>query len=108
MLTQDPRMLEYRRRTEAIQAVARERVSIARELHDIVAHSVTAMMPQSVAARRAVRPNPDLTEETLTEVDCRGITLPVAPRSLRRVGAGSRNVGYRRRQQEVRTSASGA
>jgi signal transduction histidine kinase len=81
MLTQDPRMLEYRRRTEAIHAVTRERVSIAREPHDIVAHSVTVMMLQSVAARRAVRPNPDLAEETLTNVDDLGITLSVAPRS---------------------------
>ncbi|MFC5823808.1 sensor histidine kinase [Nonomuraea insulae] len=66
-------MLDYRRQMEAAQAVAGERVRIARELHDIVAHSVTVMMLQSATAARAVRTAPDRAEEALAEVDGLGL-----------------------------------
>lgn len=46
------RELELERRTSAEQAVALDRIAIARELHDVVAHHVSVMSIQAAAARR--------------------------------------------------------
>lgn len=46
-------------------AVAEERVRIARELHDIVAHGVSLMTIQIAAARRVAGRNPDSATESL-------------------------------------------
>ncbi|MDA8045599.1 MAG: histidine kinase [Actinomycetota bacterium] len=46
-------------------AVAEERVRIARELHDIVAHGVSLMTIQIAAARRVAAKNPDSASESL-------------------------------------------
>ncbi|HWE54954.1 MAG TPA: histidine kinase [Acidimicrobiales bacterium] len=46
-------------------AVAEERVRIARELHDIVAHGVSLMTIQIAAARRVAVKNPDSSAESL-------------------------------------------
>jgi signal transduction histidine kinase len=46
-------------------AVAEERVRIARELHDIVAHGVSLMTIQIAAARRVASKNPDSATESL-------------------------------------------
>ena len=48
------RELELERRTSAEQAVALDRIAIARELHDVVAHHVSVMGIQAAAARRLV------------------------------------------------------
>ncbi|NUS63939.1 MAG: sensor histidine kinase [Saccharothrix sp.] len=50
--------LEFRRRVEAHEAVMGERTRIARELHDIVAHSVTVMVLQAAGARRLLDSDP--------------------------------------------------
>jgi signal transduction histidine kinase len=47
---------EARREAEARAAVAEERARIARELHDVVAHSVSVMTVQAAGVRRLLRP----------------------------------------------------
>lgn len=49
--------------------VAEERVRIARELHDIVAHSVTLMTVQVAAARRVAKNKPEEADEALASVE---------------------------------------
>lgn len=52
------RELELERRTSAAQAVALDRIAIARELHDVVAHHVSVMGIQAAAARRLLDRDP--------------------------------------------------
>ncbi|WP_272125260.1 sensor histidine kinase [Streptomyces sp. HD] len=61
--------LEYRRQAEAREAVTSERTRIARELHDIVAHSVTVMMLQAAVAKKTMRTDPDQAGQALSAVD---------------------------------------
>jgi signal transduction histidine kinase len=53
-------------------AVHEERASIARELHDIVAHSVSVMLVGVRGARDVLRSSPDAAEETLARVERSG------------------------------------
>jgi signal transduction histidine kinase len=53
-------------------AVHEERAAIARELHDIVAHSVGVMLLGVRGARDALRTEPGLAEETLERVEASG------------------------------------
>ena len=63
------RELELERRTSATQAVALDRLSIARELHDVVAHHVSVMGLQAAAARMSLDQNPVAAKEALTVVE---------------------------------------
>ncbi|MEV6595280.1 sensor histidine kinase [Actinoplanes sp. NPDC051346] len=51
------------------QAVLSERVRIARELHDVVAHHVSVMGIQASASRRAMDRNPELARTALTAIE---------------------------------------
>lgn len=53
----------------AENAVSVERLRIARELHDIVAHSVTIMVLHAAGARRVVGTDPDRAAESLTTIE---------------------------------------
>lgn len=53
-------------------AVAEERVRIARELHDVVAHGVSLMTIQIAAARRVATKDPDSATDSLTAAEQTG------------------------------------
>ena len=56
-------------RTEAVRA---ERDRIAREMHDVIAHSISAMVVQTAAAQDLVRTDPDRAEQALADVAATG------------------------------------
>lgn len=61
--------LEASREENARRAVMDERVRIAREIHDVVAHHVSVMGVQAGAARRAVKVDPDRAEGPLRAIE---------------------------------------
>lgn len=63
---------EAQRDAEAQRAVAEERARIARELHDIVAHSMSVMVVQASGARRAMHRDPAATEQALAAIEATG------------------------------------
>ncbi len=63
------RRLERRGAAEARLAVALERRRMARELHDIVGHTVTIMMLQAAGARRLMSADPARADAALGAVD---------------------------------------
>jgi len=68
-LAERTRQLEESREANARQAVMDERVRIARELHDVVAHHVSLMGVQAAAARRVLAKQPDKAEAMLTAIE---------------------------------------
>jgi signal transduction histidine kinase len=65
---------EQQRRHEAAvaAATAAERASIARELHDIVAHTVSVIVIQSQAGGRALPDRPDVAAQVLSTIESSG------------------------------------
>ncbi|WP_424937029.1 MULTISPECIES: sensor histidine kinase [Bacteria] len=61
--------LEREREVNAAQAVALDRVRIARELHDVVAHHVSVMGVQAGAARLTVDRDPAAAKRILVDVE---------------------------------------
>jgi signal transduction histidine kinase len=72
-------------------AAQQERASIARELHDIVAHSVTVMLLGVRGARDVVRTAPEVAEDTLRGVER---TAEESIAELRRILAVLRSPDY--------------
>jgi signal transduction histidine kinase len=72
MLLRRARRLQVEEDRSAQLAVAEERVRIARELHDVVAHGVSLMTIQISAARRVAATKPDSAEESLAAAEQAG------------------------------------
>jgi signal transduction histidine kinase len=60
--------LEAQREREAREAVDRERARIARELHDVIAHSVSLMGIQAAAAEQVLAGDPERAREPLRAI----------------------------------------
>jgi signal transduction histidine kinase len=76
------RLLDERARATAEQVRRNERLDLARELHDVVAHHITGMLIQTQAAHVVVRRNPGQVAESLTGIEAAGTE---ALRAMRRV-----------------------
>ncbi|NTU89211.1 MAG: two-component sensor histidine kinase [Actinobacteria bacterium] len=59
---------EKTREEEAARRVEEERVRIARELHDITAHSLSAVAVQAAAAERVIETDPAAAKEALSHI----------------------------------------
>lgn len=59
---------EKGREEEAARRVEEERVRIAREIHDITAHSLTAVSIQAAAAEKLIDRNPEAAKEAIQQV----------------------------------------
>lgn len=74
--------LEHERELSAAQAVALDRVRIARELHDVVAHHVSAMGVQAGAARTVLTADPDAARAALSDIEASSRSALVELRQL--------------------------
>ncbi|MFI7624999.1 sensor histidine kinase [Microbispora rosea] len=84
---------EQLRARAATQAVSDERLRIARELHDMVAHSIGVIALQAGAARRVIDTQPERARDALGEIETAGRqTLS----GLRRMLGGLRGPGQGR------------
>lgn len=63
------RELDLERQTSAVQAVALDRITIARELHDVIAHHVSVMGLHAAAARRTLETHPEKAAAALEIVE---------------------------------------
>ena len=67
-----PEQLAIEQETAAMRAVAEERQRIARELHDVIAHSVSVMTVQAGAVRRLLLPEQERERQALEVVESTG------------------------------------
>ena len=74
--------LELERQTSAAQAVALDRLTVARELHDVVAHHVSVMGIQAAAARRSLDRDPEQSASALSVVEAAAHTTVSELRGL--------------------------
>lgn len=68
-LKADTARLESERELRTAEALAAERARIARELHDLVAHSMSVINVQAQGAQRAVASDPDAARSALAAIE---------------------------------------
>jgi signal transduction histidine kinase len=85
------RLLMQRQDADRREAVAAERARIARELHDVLAHSVSAMVVQAEAASDLIPRAPDRAVAALREVTAAGRAALTETRRLLRLLRDSDN-----------------
>jgi signal transduction histidine kinase len=76
------RQLEEARAARAEEAMLEERTRIAGELHDVVAHALSAMVVQASAARRLVPRDPERAQSAFASVEATGRDALTEIRSL--------------------------
>jgi signal transduction histidine kinase len=67
-----PRLAEARRRRSVVDAERDQRLRLARDLHDFVAHDVTGIVVQAQAARHVGRDDPAVAVEALRRIEAAG------------------------------------
>jgi signal transduction histidine kinase len=67
-LADQKELLEERQELIRREAVRTERDRIARDMHDVIAHSISAMVVQTAAAQDLVHQDPDRAERVLADV----------------------------------------
>jgi len=90
--------LEREREQRARQAVVEERARIARELHDVIAHSVSVMVVQAGAGERVLDDDPEQTRQALLSIRQTGS-------QTRRDAATARTAAPKRGRTLVRAAA---
>jgi signal transduction histidine kinase len=76
------RRLDDRAKTNAKRVRRAERLELARELHDIVAHHITGMLIQAQAAQVVARRDPENVSDSLTEIEAAGFEAMAAMRRV--------------------------
>lgn len=76
------RILDARERATAEQVRREERLELARELHDVVAHHITGMLLQAQGAQVVARRNPEQVGEYLSEMEIAGTDALAAMRRV--------------------------
>ena len=74
--------LEREREAEAARAAAEEQARIGRELHDVIAHSLSVMVVQAAAANDVFDARPERAREALRTIEATGRTALGELRSL--------------------------
>ncbi|WP_030510847.1 sensor histidine kinase [Microbispora rosea] len=77
-----PRLLDARRRAVAEGVRRAERLRLARELHDVVAHHVTGIVVQAQAARLVAHKSPGKAGDALAEIEAAGSDALAAMRRV--------------------------
>lgn len=76
------RWRRYQREYHVERARAQERLAVARDLHDVVAHEVTGIVVQAQALRRIADTRPEAAVRALPEIEAAGARALEAMRSL--------------------------
>ena len=82
LLSQRAEQLERERDLEAIRAASEERARIARELHDVIAHSLSVIVIQASAARRILDDQPEQARASMQAVEETGRAAMIEMRRL--------------------------